>query len=181
MQFLLQITLLVSIVFGKLEPVQIQDLKDAPNVIFKHDFPRSPGGTFKIDEKGIVRINITNESSLKKTVFGVTGYYTHAGDASKDLVKISTDSIQKVIKSGKTIPIKFKFSPQREAAKVGLLIVVDYYDSDEPAYRSIGVIDTIELVNSDSILDFQRYALMIKRKYFHLYPFSCSCWQRGLL
>ncbi|KAJ3306254.1 hypothetical protein HDV03_000174 [Kappamyces sp. JEL0829] len=104
---------------------------------------------------------MTNNSPLTKTVFGVTGYYTDADDAGKNQVKISTDSVQKVVKSGKTAHLKFKFTPQMEASKRGLLILIDYYDSDEPAYKSIGHLNTIELVYADSLYDLQSISIYI--------------------
>jgi len=144
-----------------LSKTQVANIKNAEDVSFVHDFPKNPFSQLVIDDKAMVRINMTNNSPLSKTVFGITGYYTDPEDAGKDPVKISSDKVQILVKSGKTIHLKYKFIPQAHAGTVGLLVVVDYYDSDEPAYKSVGALQSIQLVYGDSLFDFQRYNVYI--------------------
>lgn len=139
-----------------LSKTQVENIKNAEEVVFAHDFPKNPFAQMVIDKKATVRINMTNNSPLHKTVFGITGYYTDPEDAGKNPVKISQDKVQILVKSGKTIHLKYKFIPQTNSGKVGLLVVVDYYDSDEPAYKSVGALQAVKLVYGDSLFDFQR-------------------------
>lgn len=108
----------------------------------------------------MVRMNFTNDSDLKKTVFGITGYYVDPSDASKVIAKISKDAVTIVVKPGKVSYLKYRFSPQIEAGEVGLLVVLEYYDSDETGYKSIGALEKITVVYGDSVYDFQRYFLL---------------------
>jgi hypothetical protein len=140
-----------------LVPKGIKDLKDDSKVEFAFDFPKNRFPTFAVDEPHLVRINMTNNSPLTKTVFGLTGYYTDPIDSSKNVKQISTNAVKIIVKQGKTAYLKYKFTPQMQAGEVGFYVIVDYYDSDEPAYKSVGAIKTINLVYTDSAFDFQRY------------------------
>lgn len=157
-------TFLSIFAFGALSKTQVSGLKAADEVVFKHDFPRSKQfGSLVIDEKAVVRINMTNNSPLPKTVFGITAYYTNVEDASKDQVKIGHDKVQILVKTGKTVHLKYKFIPQANSGSRGLLIVVDYYDSEEPAYKSVGALQVIQLVYGDSLFDLQRCRFLISK------------------
>ncbi|KAJ3323705.1 hypothetical protein HDV06_001435 [Boothiomyces sp. JEL0866] len=146
---------------AKLDPFDLADIKDAPEVELVHDFPKNPFAHFNIDEKGLVRINITNKSDLTKTVFGLTGIYTDKDDAKKVITKMTTEKVQIIVKPGKTQFLKYKFMPQPEAGEYGLVVLVDYYDSEEPAYKSVGCIDTIKIVYSDSLFDLQSISIYL--------------------
>lgn len=153
----MRIVHLLSLISALLSPNQVPGLKDAELVSFAHDFPKlAIKDTFVVDQKAIVRINITNQSILTKTVFKLTGSYVDSKNASKVIRTISSENVQYVVKSGKTINLKYKFIPQIEADNVALLVTVDFYDLDETSYRSVGALQTIRVVYGDSVFDLQR-------------------------
>jgi hypothetical protein len=100
---------------------------------------------------------MTNASPLTKTVYGLEGIFTDPEDSKKIVHRISKERVQIVVKPGKTAYLKYKFSPRMEPADLGLMIVVDYYDSDEPAYKSVGALQKITVVYGDSPFDIQRF------------------------
>ncbi|KAJ3270056.1 hypothetical protein HDV01_000604 [Terramyces sp. JEL0728] len=157
----IKLALIPATTLAKLDPFDLADIKDAPEVEFVHDFPKNPFSHFNIDEQGLVRINITNKSDLTKTVFGLTGIYTDKDDVKKVIAKIPTEKVQIIVKPGKTQFLKYKFMPQAEAGDFGLVVLVDYYDSEEPAYKSVGCIDTIKIVYSDSLFDLQSISIYL--------------------
>jgi hypothetical protein len=126
-------------------------------VTFTHDFPKTLKSNIKIDNESFVRINMTNASPLKKTVYGLEGFFTDPTDATKVIHEISKDRVQIVVKPGKTIKLKYRFTPRMEPAEVGLMVLVKYYDSDETGYNSVGALENIEVVYGDSPYDLQRY------------------------
>jgi hypothetical protein len=86
----------------------------------------------------------------------MSGYYTNPTDSSKDVREISADRVKIIVKPGKTAYLKYKFTPQMQAGEVGFYVLVDYYDQDEPAYKSVGAIKTIKVAYNDSPYDLQR-------------------------
>ena len=151
------ISLLAAIGMAKLQAPKIADLKDAPLVTFSHDFPNQKSGKIMfVDQKQVVRINMTNSSPLTKTVYRISAYFADPDNSTNVLHQLPSERVQIVVKKMKRAYLKYKFIPVMEPKNVSLVVLVDYYDSDEPAYKSIGVLDTLELKYGDSPFDLQR-------------------------
>ena len=173
---LFNLVFLLTSILASLSVDQVKDLRDAPQVTFTHDLPKSQNSKLIIDEKALIRINLTNESPLTKTVFQVSGYFVEVGDASKVIRKISVDKTQYICKEGKTIHLKYRFSPQLESGKVGLLVLVEYYDADEEHYKSVGALQVVDLGYADATFDLERFFGCFDL----VFPSTYSCLQLGL-
>ncbi|KAI8902818.1 hypothetical protein BC833DRAFT_644979 [Globomyces pollinis-pini] len=161
MQLYTILSLILGVTFALLDATAIPDLKDAPDVVFAYDFPRNPDGVFKIEKKTLVRVNMTNNSPLTKTVYGLTGYYTDKDDVLKNQVKILHDELNVIVKPGKTVYLKLRFTPIIDSGDFGILLLVDYYDSDEPSYKSVGALRTIKVIYADSMFDLQSIGIYV--------------------
>ena len=151
------ISLLTIFCFAKLDVPKIADVKDAPLVTFSHDYPLSKMDKIMlVDQKAVVRINMTNSSPLTKTVYRISAHFADATNTSKVLFQLPAERVQIVVKKMKRAYLKYKFIPVMEPRNASLVVVVDYYDSDEPSYKSIAVLDTVELKYGDSPFDLQR-------------------------
>jgi Translocon-associated protein (TRAP), alpha subunit len=153
---LLKLIFLLSSILATLSIDQVKDLRHAPQVTLSHDFPKSKSSRLTIDEKVLLRINFTNTSPLTRTIFQVSGYFVDLDDASKVIQKISVDKTQYICKQDKTVNLKYRFTPQLESGKMGLLVLVEYYDSDEEHYKSVGALQHVELGYADATFDLER-------------------------
>ena len=136
----------------------LTDIKDAPEVDFKFDYPKHKDKIFFIDKQFEVRINITNNSEQTKTVYSMTAYLTDPKDTTKDLkvLKSKDKDMKVIVKPNKTSFLKYRFTPTI-VGEYGLIVLVDYYDLEEVDYKSIGVLDQIKISYSDTLYDAQRF------------------------
>ena len=101
---------------------------------------------------------MTNTGIMKKTVVGLSGFLTSPDDAGLIKSVLPPVRIQKSVKPGKTVVLKYKFTPHLEASTYGFLLVVDFYDAEESAYKQVGALDSIVLVFADTFYDVQRFS-----------------------
>ena len=99
---------------------------------------------------------MTNSSPLSKTVYKISAHFADSLNSSKIIAQLPSERVQIIVKKMKRAYLKYKFIPVMEPRNASLVIVVDYYDSDEPSYKSIAVLDTVELKYGDSPFDLQR-------------------------
>ncbi|KAI8910304.1 hypothetical protein EDD86DRAFT_205053 [Gorgonomyces haynaldii] len=151
---------LSALVFGQLDPKLIPGQKTDKTVKFVYDFPKNEFKNFYSGQEAVIRINMTNTGINTKTVIGLTGKFTKH-DTPDVIANISTYPVTKTVKPGKTVALKYKFTPYLEAGQYGLAVLVDFYDLEETGYKQVGAWDAITVSFADSYYDLQSISIYI--------------------
>jgi hypothetical protein len=113
-------------------------------------------------EKAVIRINMTNKGVLPKTVYGLQGVFFKPGNQSIIVQNLTLQKSNKVVKAGRTVIFKYKFTPSVEPAQFGFYVMFSFYDADEPAYKQIAALEnSVEVFYNDSLFDLQRFFYLI--------------------
>ena len=151
----------VGLAAAQLVVSQVKNLVSDKTVTFVHDFPKNAfnSSSFDVDlnvgQETWVRVNMTNTGIIQKTVVGLSGALTSPDDASVIKTNLTGIPVQKTVKPGKTVVLKYKFTPQLEAGTYGFVLLVDFYDLEESGYKQVGALDTVNLIYADSYYDIQ--------------------------
>ncbi|KAJ3102668.1 SWI/SNF and RSC complex subunit Ssr1 [Phlyctochytrium planicorne] len=122
---------------------------------FSYLFPDNPFKVVVANEITELLIGVRNTGKQTQTLFAISGAFTHPKNTSLPVRNITMQRYSLPLEPKQEATVPFRFRAEIEAQEIGLIVYIDYFDSDEQPHRAIAFQDLVRVTSNDSYFDLQ--------------------------
>ncbi|RUS27276.1 translocon-associated protein, alpha subunit [Jimgerdemannia flammicorona] len=143
-------------------PLAVSASLPAPNVELTAGFPDSPFGNVVNGQRNKLVVSFSNKDTVSYTVSILSGVLVNPNNFTQIVRNLTALRYDTPIGTGETVDIPFSFHSEIAPQDLGLVVLVDFLDTNGNSHRAVGFNSTVTIVDPPtSIFDLQLLFLYV--------------------